>query len=305
MAATLQTLTSQVPLSLKAHHTAKKIAVACHKKQAYLNLLAIYAVDVFLNTQNIATDTAQGDSHNPALLKLIDFPELVADLCLENGDRLECRPVLPGDSHLAIPPETQASRLVYLGVQLDDSLRRATILGFIEAATVRENRVPLSALRSLDELPSLLNRSQTRSVTNLAAWLSGTLDAGWNAPESLWGAQTPAWATRRDTGRRGAKLLDLDMALNCQRVVLFVALVPVEGNRLSVRIQVRPDLQATQLPPELALALVSQGKVLRSVRSRDADSLIQLPRFQVSPGEGFQVRVSLGEVELVEEFVIR
>src|SRR4028119_1342757 len=98
-------LTFTVPLTLEAH----RIAQQFHKhqsnpkkaKQVYLNTLAVYAVNFYLNCLGIETAHSASDSWNPAMRTLAN----IADLEVRDLGKLECRPVLPEAKICDVPPE--------------------------------------------------------------------------------------------------------------------------------------------------------------------------------------------------------
>lgn len=85
------------------------------------------------------TDLEGSDSWNPLQQTLLD----VADLDVKKLGKLECRPVLEGTQVIYVPPEVDSNRIGYLGVQISNSFREATLLGFVkkvskDGATIME-----------------------------------------------------------------------------------------------------------------------------------------------------------------------
>jgi hypothetical protein len=87
-----------------------------------------------------------------------------ASLVVQNCGQLECRPVLTSRATIQIPPEVWKNRIGYVAVQLHESLREATLLGFIDKVTSSE--LPLSQLRPLEELPGYLNTIGKLALTH-------------------------------------------------------------------------------------------------------------------------------------------
>jgi Protein of unknown function (DUF1822) len=103
-----------------------------------------------------------------------------------------------------------------------------------------------------------------------------------------------------------AKLLNLQMQFNEQAVILLVALTPEADGRVGVLVQVHPYGREQQLPADLTLALLSESsQQLQSVMSRKWDSYIQLPYFRCHKGAYFRIQISIADVCVMEEFVIR
>jgi hypothetical protein len=169
----LEPWTFTVPLALKAHSQAEQFrryqSNPNKAKQVYLNTLAIYAVNIYLQSRGFETDWEKSYSFNPAMQTLMD----VADLMVKNYGKLECRPVLPKTEVVDIPAEVFSERIGYVAVQLNESLREATVLGF--ADKVVQSELPISQLRSLNELPEYLNN--IISTVNLSQWYEGIFEA--------------------------------------------------------------------------------------------------------------------------------
>lgn len=119
-----------IQLTKKAHNDAHKFASkqanSQKVKQVYLNTLAVYAVQDFLNWLGIETDLSAGDSWHSVIRCFND----VADLVIPNLGKLECRPVLPGQTVISLPPEVTEDRIAYIGVQFQEQLNEVQLLGF-------------------------------------------------------------------------------------------------------------------------------------------------------------------------------
>ncbi len=103
-------------------------------RQKYLNTLAIYAINYYLGCLDIETDLENSELFKTSLF---DFDK--ANLQLSDlGINIECRPVLPGDKTCILPPETWNDCLGYFAVEIDESSKRATILGFYPVANPDE-----------------------------------------------------------------------------------------------------------------------------------------------------------------------
>lgn len=148
-----------VPLSLDAHHYAQVLRqhqVSPRKaRQVYLNTLAVLAVNAYLQGLGVATNWEASDSADPTMASMLD----VADLVVQDLGKIECRPILPEDYAIHIPVEVWADRVAFVAVELDHSLKIATLLGFIESVgaedVTRDQLHPLGdLLRSLDEQQS-------------------------------------------------------------------------------------------------------------------------------------------------------
>jgi hypothetical protein len=255
----------------------------------------------------IEADRASSQSFDPVMQAMLD----VADLTLPGLGRLECRPVLPDAQTVRIPAEVWGDRIGYVAVQLEPSLKTATLLGF--TPTVDHDEISIQTLRSLDELLDHLHQLRPTYCCNvLNQWLQGIFELGWRSLDELLGKMQPlVLSFRTDTSTsepttRRAKLLDLAVQLGKQPVVLLVAITPEVDQQLGISVQVHPVGETQYLPIDLTLRLRSNtGEVLQEVRSRQQDNFIQLKRFRGSPGERFDLQVALGEaVSVTESFLI-
>lgn len=117
-----------VSVNLKAYQLAYQFALEqdtlAKGKQVYLNTLAIYAVRDFLEEFSFETDLEAGDSWNAAIRCFHD----VADLLIPNIGKIECRPILPGETTV-FPPELE-DRIGYVVVKFQEELSQVQLLGY-------------------------------------------------------------------------------------------------------------------------------------------------------------------------------
>lgn len=296
-------------------------------EQVYLNTLAVYVVNHYLQLMGIATDLAASDSWNPVVRLCVN----TADLEVTGIGRLECRPMKVHEQICHIPPECQ-DRIGYLVVQLDQSFREATLLGF--ARTVNRDELSLSQLQPLETLLEHLSQlrqpitapqsaTSSKRLVNLSQWLQNLSEAGWQTVEALLDTTGTNMALsfrsansfRRldsaETGVRLAKLVDLGIQLAGQPVALVVELRPEDDSpptldqpKTSIRLQVHPTGRQTFLPANLQLVVLDEsGAIFLEARARDADNYIQL-QFNGETRERFSVKVALGSQSVTQDFVI-
>ncbi|MEZ2228927.1 MAG: DUF1822 family protein [Microcoleus sp.] len=152
-----------VPLTSKAYKLAKSFQDQYEHptkaRQVYLNTLAVYAVDTYCQCLEIETDLEASDSLNPVMQPLMN----IADLEIEGIGKIECRPVLPEDENCYIPVDTWENRLGYVAVEIDESSREATLLGFyppINALEMMEH-ISIDSFQPLETLIDHLNRIES------------------------------------------------------------------------------------------------------------------------------------------------
>jgi hypothetical protein len=299
-------LTFTVPLSSSSHHLAEQFrrqqSSQKKAKQVYLNTLAVSAVNFYLRCMGIETDWEGSQSCNPEMRSIRD----VADVKIPNLGKLECRPVLPQDKVVHIPSEVWSDRIGYVAVQFDQALSVATLLGFSQ--TAGNGEIPISELRSLEDLLEHLHQIGQTEPVNLSQWLKNVFESGWQEMKAFLGTQPANLAlgfrsTPKGDIKRG-KLIELGTERTGQSVILVVALTPENDKEMDISVQVRPTSGQTYLPQKLQLMVLNEeDAVLMEAQTRSADNLIQL-HFSGSPGERFSIKVALKDVSVVENFVI-
>ena len=129
--------------------------------QVRSNTLAVWVVNDYLQLMGISTHLHSSDSWNPVVQLSAD----IADLDVAELGRLECRPVLSGATTCYIPPEVWCDRIGYVAVEIENTLRRAKLLGFTPTAVTEH--FPLKQLQPLESLLVHLNKLRSSAPTPL------------------------------------------------------------------------------------------------------------------------------------------
>ncbi|OYE02019.1 DUF1822 family protein [Nostoc sp. 'Peltigera membranacea cyanobiont' 232] len=146
---------------------------------------------------------------------------------------------------------------------------------------------------------------------NLSRWLEGIYDNAWEATETflLFNFNSIAF-NFRSSSRSGvgsikrAKLIDLGMEIESQKVVLLVAFIPEDSQQVSIRVQLHPA-NGEYLPVNIKLALLLESEeIIQEVQAREQDNYIQLKRFDGEVGECFSIQVTFDSHQITENFVI-
>ncbi|MFB2976046.1 DUF1822 family protein [Microseira sp. BLCC-F43] len=299
-------LTFTVPLALPEHLTAQRFSEQQTNprkiKQVYLNTLAVYAVDFYLRCRGIETDLSASDSWDLVTQTLMN----VADLEIKNLGKLECRPVLPDSQFCHIPLEVWSDRIGYVAVKLSESLREATLLGFVETTTQEE--LPVSELRSLEELEDLLAELTAKvtprqtQVNQLLQWFDNIFEPGWQAIEALIAPQELSFV--RNLKVRRGKVIDLGIELAGHPFILIINLSRESEDTVAVNLQVYPTGENSYLPLGLKLIVLDESEeIFKEVTARTADKFIQY-QFEAELGDRFGVKVDWQGVSITEEFAI-
>ena len=338
-----QELTLSIPLTLEAHHQAQlfhqRHGNPQKAKQVYLNTLAVEAVQTYLSWLSIPASPQASDSWNPVLQTLAN----IADLVLPNRGKLECRPVLPGAKTCHIPPETNADRIGYLPVLLDENLATATLLGFIpsDKVSVETEEVPLDRIQPIVSLLDSLSAqaSPINPPIRLGQWLDGKIASGWQTIETLLEPQ-PALSFRNSesAGRENvldsavrAKLLELRPAKDGHQkrlasqdlvpgdtqivdtlalshhsgtqVALIVGIAPTDALQSDVWVKLYPVGSDRYLPEALEIRILDDRDIVAMEAQSRQTDMLQL-NFRGMLNEQFTVEVALDDISLVEKFVI-
>ncbi|MEH1807887.1 DUF1822 family protein [Nostoc sp.] len=155
-------------------------------------------------------------------------------------------------------------------------------------------------------------QSQSSQVrVNLSRWLEGIYDNAWEATETflLFNFNSIAFNFRSRSGSgvgsiKRAKLIDLAMEIESQKVVLLVAFIPEDSQQVSIRVQLHPA-NGEYLPVNIKLALLLESEeIIQEVQAREQDNYIQLKRFDGEVGECFSIQVTFDSYQITENFVI-
>jgi len=311
----MESSTFTVPLALEAHFKAKQRLEQAPNpqkaKQIYLNTLAVYAVNFYMQCLGFETDLEKSDISNPVMQTLMN----IADLQVENLGKLECRPILPNSEICHVPPEVWEERIGYVAVQLNDSLKEATLVGFVKKVTRSE--LPISLFKPIDDLAEymrqLKQQQPVKKRVQLNQWLNNVFDAGWETVEALFNpSQTqlsfrgvlptiiPVRKNPESEIKRG-KLYSLEQV--DEQVALFVKLEPIAYSNMNIWVEVYPGSGKTFLPEDLKLMVLDKDeKAVMQAEARSTRS-IKL-KFSGETGESFGIKLALGDVSITENFLI-
>ncbi len=312
---TMEPTTISIPLGQAVHDLARQFAAQQNTprkgKQVYLNTLAVYAVHQYLKWLQIETDLAQGDSWNLELRSLLN----TADLVIPNVGKIECRPVLPGETAFIIPAEVSVDRIGYVAVQIGETLSEVLLMGFKHSANVSE-QIKVLDLDPLDTLmdylmPELELEPQRDFIfVNLSQWFKDVFEREWQSLDALLDSRPElslAFVRSDPSNRRqikGAKLIDLGVKLGTQSVVLLVAIASDDTRGFSLSVQLHPAM-GQHLPSNIKLILQSEsGLSLQEIQARGQDDYIQMRQFWGQTGETFRIQVSLDSVSVTEHFTL-
>ncbi|MEM7715290.1 MAG: DUF1822 family protein [Cyanobacteria bacterium P01_A01_bin.68] len=302
-------LNFSVPLSIEAHAIAQEcrqgISNSQKSRQVYLNTLAVYAVDYYLQCMGFTMNWEDGDRQNKVAVQLMD----VADLKIQNIGKIECRPVLPESEFLEIPAEVWEDRIGYIAVQFDASLKEAKILGFTKKPAME---IPLIKLQSLSDFLIYLSEMETvespqiekpSNLVKIGHWLDGLVDAGWQKIDELLHPQQLGLAFKSAVCMTRGQKIDLGMQLEKISVALIVKINAINNGEFDILTQLYP-MGEMVLPEGVKLVVNDDlGETILAAISRKDDNWIQL-EFSAELGENFQIAVAYGESEQKTNFEV-
>ncbi|MBT9316595.1 DUF1822 family protein [Leptothoe spongobia] len=293
-----------VTLTLEPHHQAEQFrqhqTSPQKAKQVYLNTLAIYATRFYLECLGYEPDLSASDGLNPVQQMLLG----TSALAVKDYGQLECCPVVGGEMEFAIAPELHQDRIGYVAVHIDDSLRTATLLGFVTKAA---DRVSLSQLQPMETLSGLLTPSlvqqASEGITQLNDWLQDLADDAWQTLDSFVNPATLAFRNQTTESTESIIARSKRISLNEYDIILAVGLLPLSESQTEIQVQVYSGQAQTYLPTQLKLSVLdADNQEVMQAESR-ATEAIQL-KFIGNPGEQFSLKLALGNASVAERFVI-
>jgi len=185
MSISTQQLTISVPITEANRNKAKQFAQEQSNsekaKQVYHNTLAVLVTNNYLQMLDVETSLLQSHSWNAVARVSTN----IADLNLPLIGHLECRPIVDADDSCYFPKDTWNNRIGYVVVQLDESYKQGTLLGFVPQ--VSSTKLDIEQFQSLDDLFIALHSNET--VVQLSNWLENIVDEGWKNLEGIIGKQ--------------------------------------------------------------------------------------------------------------------
>jgi len=309
-----------------AQQFANQYASSGKREQIWLNTLAVWIVKDYLDLLGVPTNLSESDSWS----SVMQLAGNIADLEVEGLGKLECRPIRQGEKICPVPPETWDLRIGYLVVEIDDSYRRAKVLGFVQE--VNDEVLPVDALMPLEDFIDYLDERQTAaqpsttsaqsaSRVNLTQWFSDIFETGWQQIDALLNPQdlAPAYSFRsarfpitnaereepiEDADIERAKLINLGIQFGQHRVILVVRLKRETAQKTEITLQLHPEAGQAFLMPDVTLQVLdATSEVFMQTQARDSDNYVQL-KFSGESGERFQVLVALDDAVVTEQFIV-
>ncbi len=283
-------------------------------RRVYLNTLAVCAVQQYLKIV-CQLQLKPGDAWHPSRQAILD----VADLEIPGLGKIECRPVLFGETEMLVPPEAIDDRVAYVAVQFNEDLSQVELLGCTTELLL--GSIAFDQLAPIESLIDLVLPDET--ITNLGEVLSGIFNSGWQSISSLTtDKERDEISANRELALRNittslnnspfesvrdftaGKMMDLKVKLGNISLLLLIGLNKEPDGRIKVRVRLYSSGNVAQLPANLQLTLQDgTGQVKGQVQYAQPMNFIQLNYFRLESGTRFDIQVALAESKLIESFV--
>jgi hypothetical protein len=294
----------KINLSYAAHDLAAGFKADRH---AYVNTLAIYAVDQYLQRLQFQTNlTNQQAWWQQSLLNS-------APLKVTNIGQIECIAVMPGVTIAEIPSAAIDQRVGYVFVQMDESLKNAEILGFTKKYSAE---IALNKLAPLDDLIDYLCDLETlpiaAPVIKLGEWLAGKITAGWQEVEALIMPEPWIYSYRRSVNpvaalnkiSQGLPVIFGDTPDDLS-VSLIVNILQISNADYEVQIRIYPQNPPNStLPTGLKFTVADdQGQKVYTSETEKED-VWREAILNAQNGEKFSIALEIDGTEIVKYFEV-
>ncbi|MBW4430934.1 MAG: DUF1822 family protein [Pelatocladus maniniholoensis HA4357-MV3] len=163
--------------------------------------------------------------------------------------------------------------------------------------------------QSLDLSNQSLDLS-SQSVVNLKRWFENIFDSGWSTIESIFLTEL-AWQSRSaEEGFKNsverAKLIDFGIQANKESVGIVVKVSHDKNNfdDMKIMVELHPTNGQEYLPSSLhAMILDQEETAVMEAKAKNDNKRIVL-EFNAAVGDNFSVKIALGDVSVIDNFII-
>lgn len=268
-------------------------------ERIYLNTLAVLVADAYFRMLGFETNLTRPERWNAAQRLWSEATELE----LVGLGNLECCVLVAGQQTVIPPPEAWENRIGYLFIEIADSEKEATLVGFLPAfhPEAPDEEVAISALRSMDNLIDYLAQPEappppvtgkrddftprfpTRNITYLRNWLNNIYDRGW------------------ELARRGLTNATCKKKIQLAGQAFEMELTVSQSNDGVINVTVRVRCESGFLPVGMEVSVPDEPDTYTETVNAPAD-FISIP-LELSPGEEFWVEMRIGETFIREYFI--
>lgn len=329
-----------IQLTKEQHNDAYKFAskqVNSQKvRQVYLNTLAVYAVKNFLDWLRIETDLESSNSWHSVVRCFHD----VADLVIPDLGKLECRPVLPGETIISLPVEVTEDRIAYVGVQFQEQLNEVQLLGFCPAVDPQPEVIKIATLEPIETLIDYIDHLEElctlsiappievravnlveAGIVDLSRWLQNfedSYDKLWQKLDNFINSLEDNESVYFSSGIRSFINTELpgiskekNIILGQHTMALIVSCQLKNDEKTYILITLYTISSHTilseqnYLPEGMKIIVFDQfGKVYSEAQAGSENRAIKLQQFRGDPRERFSIQIALGGLSVTEYFII-
>jgi Protein of unknown function (DUF1822) len=235
-------------------------------RQIYLNSLAVYAADWYLQCLQFETQ------HDRSEDWWIQYLSKSAALEIGKIGKIECIPVMGNSATVMLSKDLEIDRVGYIFVRLNEALTSAEILGFMSKYS---EIVRLDRLQSTDDLIDYLCDLESQPVVSrvkLGEWWDGIFNGAWEEIDRLLTPQT---------------------------------LVPALRNKSHIYLQLYPASPDLYLPVGLKFNVFhDDGTVLGFFETSEGDFSGEVVLDDGKDGDRFSIEIEFDGVRKIESYEI-
>lgn len=310
-------------------------------RQVYLNSLALYAADWYL--QCLQFETRHEDRADwwipyltqsaPLEIKIFnscDSLGIAPELERLNIGKLECIPVIGDAVTATISSDLKDDRVGYLFVKLNESLTSAEIIGFMPKYS---EIVRLDRLQSTDDLidylcdlelltiPGQIGEALEKVLVDLRKWSQGVFDDIWQGIDNLQLApvyRAPAYRNNRslsvksiERGREAIEIIERGRKIvlgdgpDRPSVIIIIGYEQIDTEDYNLYLQVYPEESQKNLPVDMKFSAIDDlGNEIGSVETNAGDISGEIVLENGKPGEEFSIEIEFEGVKISDSFKI-
>ena len=274
-------------------------------KQVFLNTLSVIAVHKCLKWFGFESDF--GDCWNKTRRTIFD----VADLLVQDWGRIECFPILPGQTFIDlsdVSPDLIETRQGFVGVKFHQYFNFVEMSGFIHLNKLEKSTLEETLtldIQQLESFENVFNYLPYVSETELNKWNDEAYRFihKWKQPQEF--GYEPAFVTARTTENTvSCKILDFGTQLNNTKILLFVEFSQADQECI---LKIKPQKYEGLLPSNLRLTICDAHGAFDGMESLDLSnqksSNFEIDTSSFSKGDYFQVVLNLSDYKIIEKFI--
>jgi Protein of unknown function (DUF1822) len=284
-------------------HILERVASLKQDRQIYLNSLAVYAADWYLQCLQFETQ------HDRSEDWWIQYLSKSAALEIGKIGKIECIPVTENSATVMLSKDLEIDRIGYLFVCFNEALTSAEILGFMPKYS---EIVRLDRLQSTDDLIDYLCDLESQPVVSrvkLGEWWDGIFNGAWEEIDRLLSPQALVPALRNKSQVQSVKLIDrgqkikLGSTPESPTVVLTIKIARIDDINSDIYLQLYPASPDLYLPVGLKFNVFhDDGTVLGSFETSEDDFSGEVVLDDGKDGDRFSIEIEFDGVKKIESY---